>query len=219
MNRLMDLPEEGIPQAKEALEIRERLGDTGSQAECLINLAWLFTSENQLDAAEEAAFRAINLLPEKGEQHRVSGSHRLLGEIYGSKGEIKKAIHHYELALGIASTFNWHHDLFWVQYKLAGLFYNESRFDDANDHIETAKSHTVNSTYNLGLAMELQAKIWYKQRRLEEARSEILCAAQVYEQLGAARDVEDCRNLLQTIEKELTTAVASGQSGLNCEFL
>jgi tetratricopeptide (TPR) repeat protein len=150
MNRLMDLPEEGIPQAKEALEIHERLGDTGSQAECLIRLGWLFKSDNQLDAAEEAALRVLDLLPETGEQYWVCSSHRLLGEIYESKGEIKKAIHHYELALGIASTFNWHFDLFWVHYKLAGLFRNEGRLDDANAHIERAKLHTIDSAHNLG---------------------------------------------------------------------
>jgi tetratricopeptide (TPR) repeat protein len=159
----------------------------------LINLAWLFESDNQLDAAEEAAFRAIDLLPAEGEQYQVCQSHRALGEIYGSKGEIKKAIRHYELALGIASTFNWHYDLFWVHYKLAGLFRNEGRFDDANDHIERAKSHTVNSAYNLGLATEEQAKIWYMQHRLEEARTEALRAADIYAKLGAAKDVERCQ--------------------------
>jgi tetratricopeptide (TPR) repeat protein len=150
MNRLMDLPEEGIPQAKEALEIYERLGDTGSQAECLINTCLVVQSDNQLDAAEEAALRAIDLLPETGEQYRVCKSHRALGEIYESKGEIKKAIHHSELALGIASTFNWHFDLFWVHYKLAELFHNEGRLNDANAHIERAKLHTIDSARNLG---------------------------------------------------------------------
>jgi tetratricopeptide (TPR) repeat protein len=189
---------------------------TRDNRQCLIKLAWLFQSDNQLDAAEEAAFRAIDLLPEKGEQYRVCKSHRLLGDIYQSKGEIKKAIHHSEVALGIASTFNWHDDLFWVHYKLAGLFRDEGRFDDANDHIERAKSHTVNSAYNLGRAMEEQARVWYRQRRLEEARSEALRAPDIYAKLGAAKDVERCQKFAQRIQDELNTAVASGQSGLNC---
>jgi hypothetical protein len=49
--------------------------------------------------------------------------------------------------------------------------------------------------------MELQALIWYQQGRLEEAKSEALRAVDVYGKLGAAKDVEDCRELLQEIEK------------------
>jgi tetratricopeptide (TPR) repeat protein len=218
-NRLVGLPKEGIPQAKEALGIYERLDDTGRQAECLITLAWLLNSDEQFDAAEEAAFHAINLLPDKGGQYLVCAAHRLLGDTYHSKGNTERAIHHFELAIGIASPFDWHYHLFWAHYKLAGLSRGEGRFDDAHAHIERAKSHTVNNAYSLGYAMELQADIWYRQQRLEEAWSEALRAVRVYEKLGAARDVEDCRNLLQKIEGELTAAVASGQSGLNCELL
>jgi tetratricopeptide (TPR) repeat protein len=89
-------------------------------------------------------------------------------------------------ALGIASSFNWHDHLFWAHYALAELFLDEGRFDDAHAHVERAKSHAVNNAYYLGRAMELQARVWYKQHRLEEARSEALRAADVYEKLGAA---------------------------------
>jgi tetratricopeptide (TPR) repeat protein len=209
----------GYNRRQEALEVYERLGDTVGQARCLIKLSWLLYSDKQFDAAEEAAFRAIDLLPEEGEQYRVCRSHRTLGNIYQSKGDIEKAIHHFEVALGIASSFNWHDFLFWIHYELAKLFHNEGRLDDAHAHIERAKSHTVNSTQNLGNAMELQARVWYEQHRLEEAKSEALRAAQVYERLGAAKKVERCRKLLQDIEKEPNTPVASGQSDVDCELL
>jgi tetratricopeptide (TPR) repeat protein len=213
------LHKEGIQRAKEALEIYERLGDTVGQARCLIKLSWLLYSDKQFDAAEEAAFRAIDILPEEGEQYRVCRSHRTLGNIYQSKGDIEKAIHHFEVALGIASSFNWRDFLFWIHYELAKLFRDEGRLDDAHAHIELAKSHTVNSTQNLGNAMELQARVLYEQHRLEEAKSEVLLATQVYERLGAAKKVERCRKLLQDIEKELGTPVASGQSDVDCELL
>ena len=216
---LMGLPKEGIRLAKEALEIGEQLGDTVVEAQCLIELAWLLRADKQLNAAEEAASRAIGLFPEKGEEYRVCGSHRILGRIYQYKGEREKAIHHYEVALGIASAFNWHEEPFWVHYRLAELFYRECRFDDAQTHIEHAKSHTANSALNLGYAMEMQALVWYEQHKLEEAKSEALRAADVYEKLGAAEDAEDCRTLLQRIQKRLDTAVASGQSDFNCELL
>jgi tetratricopeptide (TPR) repeat protein len=202
-NRLLDLPTEGIQQTKEALAILQRLGDTTQQAECLIVLGWLLHSDNQPDAAEEAAFCTIDLLPERGEQFLVCGAHRLLGEIYRSKGNTEKAIYHFEVALGIASPFDWHHHLFWAHYKLAALFRGEGKLDDANDHVELANSHALDNAYDLASTMELQADIWYRQDRLEEARSEALRAADIYEKLGAAKDVEDCMELLRWIEKEM----------------
>jgi len=217
-NRFMGLHKEGIEVVKEALELFERLGDTAQQADCLINLAWSLCDDEQFDAAEEAAFRAVGILPEEGEQFRVCESHRALSEIYQSKGEIKKAILHSKVVLGIAFSFNWHDILFWAHYKLAGLFRSEGRLDDAQAHVEHAKSHTANSAYYLGYAMEEQASVWYKQHRLGESKSEALRAADIYDELGAAKDAERCRQLLQRIEKKLNTPVASGQSGLNCEF-
>jgi len=197
----MGLYEEGIELAKEAMEIFERLGYAARQAECLKSLAWLLYSDKQLDAAEEAASRAINLLSGKGEQYTVCESHRVLGNIYCSKDEREKAIYHFEAALGIASPFNLHEVLFWVHYDLAQLFFDEDGFDDAHAHIERAKSHAVDNAFFLGRAMELQADFWYQQHQFEEAKSEVLLAAAMYEKVGAARDVEDCRVLLQKIQR------------------
>jgi len=218
-NRVTRVPKEGIQLAKEALEIGERLGETVVQAQCLAELAGLLRQDDQLDAAEEAISRAIDLFPEKGEEYRVCGSHRVLGSIYHFKRETEKAIHQFEVALRIASPFEWHSQLFWNHYGLALLFQQEGRFDDAQIHIEHAKSHTVNSARNLGYATEEQALIWYKQHRLEEARSEALRAADVYEKLGATMYLARCRELLQDIQKKLDTAAASGQSDSDCKQL
>ena len=216
INRLMHLPEEGIQQAKEALEIYEQLGDTEGQVDCLDHLALSLRDDKQLDAAEKAAFRAIALLPQKGEEFRVCELHKTLGKICRSRGEIEKAIHHFEVALGIASSFNWHDRLFWIHYKLAGMFRDQGRFDDTEAHLERAKSHAVDDAYSLGCAMELQAAAWHKQGRLEDARTEALAAADVYKKLGTARKVEGCKKLLRMIED---SPVAPGQSALSCEFL
>ena len=201
-NQQMGLCKTGILLVKEAQEIYERLGVTVEQAKCLMGLARLLHKGGQFDAAEGAAMRGINLLPEKGEQFLVCEFHRVLGHAYQHKGETQKAIHHFEVALGIASPFDWHYHLFWIHYSLAWLFYRGDEFEDACAHIERAKSHTVNSVYYLGYAVETQARIWRRQRRLEEARAEVLRAADIYERLGATKDVEDCRELLRQIEKE-----------------
>jgi len=217
-NHHVGLPEQGIQLAKEALEIGERLGDRVLQAQCLIALAWSLYRNNQLDAAEEAAFRAIDLFPERGEEYRVCQSHHIIGDIYRHKGEIEKAIHHFEVALGIASPFDWHLEPFWIHYQLAWLFYYECRFDEAQTHVGHAKSHTVNSALNLGYAMEVQARVWYRQQRFEEARCEALRAVDVFEKFGT-EGLGDCRRLLQNIQNELDTEVASGRSNFDCELL
>ena len=218
-NRRLGLCEEGVEQAKEALGILEQLGDTGGQAQCLISLAWLLYEDNQLDTAEESASRAIGLLPENGQEFRVSQSYRTLGEIYRLKGEREKAIRYLEAALGIASPFGWHDQLFWTHYSLAELFRNEDGFSAAQVHIERAKSHAPDDIYEFGRATSLQAWIWYDQRRLEDAKSEALCAKEIFEKLGAVGDVGDCRDLLRKIEKATKRRIPSGELDTGGEFL
>jgi len=203
VNRLLGLHKEGVQQAKEALEIYEKLGDAVGQAQCLNSLAWLLFGDNQLNAAEEAASQAITLSLNQGKQYQVCQCHRILGRIYHSKGMRGKAMDHLEAALKTASSFNWHSQQFWILYFLAQLFSDEGRFDDAHAHIERAKFHATNDTYNLARAMGLQARFWYKQCRFEEATSVALDAADMFEKLGAMKDVEDCRRLIQDIEGEI----------------
>ena len=201
-NRLLGLNEEGILQAKEALEISERLGSKRDQADCLDTLTRLFYYDHQLDAAEETATRTIDFLSGDGEEFRVCKSHRLLGKIYDAKGEKEKAIHHFETALEIASTPNWQDQLFWIRYSLAKLFRDEDQFDEAQVHTDRAKSHATDDPYNLGCATGLHASIWYRQGRLEEAKSEALRAIEIFEKLGTSKDsMGGCKDLLGKIER------------------
>jgi len=198
-NRQIGLFEEGILQAKEALEIYKHLGDT-VEAECLGNLATVLFAGGQLDAAEEAASRAISLLPEKGEQYLACQCHRLFGDIYGSKDNTEKAAHHYEVALGIASSFNWHDQLFWIHFRSALLSSKQDSFDDAGAHLECAKSHALGDPFRLGTAAVSQALIWCQQGRLEDAKFEALRAVDIAEKLGAAQLLEMCRRVLEDID-------------------
>ena len=218
-SRQMGLYEEGIQQAEEALEIFKRVGDMARQAACLVHLAYLLLEDDQLDAAEEAAFRAIDLFPETGEQFRVCQGHRALGGIYQFKGDVDKAIYHYEVALGIASSLDHDDQQFWVHYSLAQLFLSERRFDDVQVHIERAKSHVVNDAFKLGRMMGLQARVWGAQRMFEKARVEASHAAEIFEKLGAARDLEKCRKLLQRIDEDLNNPVLSDELDVDGELL
>ena len=214
-NRLLDLPEEGIRHAEEALAISQRIGDVIEQTRCLKYLAWLLLDNNQPDAAEKAAFRAIDLISGNGLEHARCELHRALGGIYEVKGDKKKAFCHSEMALRIASPFNWHKTLFWTHLSLAELFRNEHEFANAHAHAEQAKSHAVNDAYKLARAMQIQADVWYRQHRLEDAKSETLRALGIFEQLGATQGVGQCKNLLWKVER----AVEIRPPGSRGEFL
>ena len=219
-NRSLRLYEEGIPQAKEALEIYERLNIIPGQARSLQHLAQLLCNVGQLEAAEEAASRALRLLLE-GQCHKylVCQCHRALGSIYLSKGEMEKAKNQLEAALKIASSFNWPAEQFWNHYGLAELVSRQGRFDDAHAHIERAKSYTADNAYHLGRAMKLQAHLRYIQCQPKEARTETLRAIDVFEKLGDTRNVENCRLFLRFIPAGTDIPVTSNDSGLNGEPL
>jgi hypothetical protein len=217
-NEWLLLPKEGIPQAKESLEICKRLNNVLGQADTLQQLARLLRQDDQLDAAEEAASQSIDLLPDTA-QIQIYQGHRALGEIYYSKGEAEKAINHFETALGIADSFNWNVQQSWILYSLAQLSRDQGRFDDAHAHVERAESHSANDAYTLGRVMELKAGIWYNQGKLEEAKSETLDAVRVFEKLGAATELERCRNLLRDIEEKAKKPVTSGKLCFDCEIL
>ena len=218
-NRWLGLYEEGIQQATEALGIYKQLGHTYGEACTCLELARLLYGDKRFDAAEEAALRGIDLLTDERGQFPACSCYRLLGDVCRSKGEVDKAIGRYETAIGIATSFNWHEHLFWNHYSLAELFFGENMFDDAHTHVERAKSHAANDPYHLGRAMELQARFWYEECRFEEAKSEALGAADVYEGIGATKGVEDCKSILRDIEEKMKTLVASGEPDSNGEFL
>ena len=162
-NELLDFWREGIKQAREALGIYERLDDTSGQTHSLQLFAWSLHGDNQLDAAEEAASRAVELLSDQGKQFRVCQCHRVLGKIYSSKNDTAKAITRFQTVLEIASSFHWHDEQVCNRCFLAQLFFGESRFDDAHAHGECARVHAINDPYLLGQAIELQAGFRYRQ--------------------------------------------------------
>ena len=200
-NLMLGLHREGMKQAEEALEMYERLEDMVGRARCLYNLAWSLLRDGQLDAAEDTAMRPISFLPETGEEYLLCKSHRILGAIYDSKEEKDNAIRHFRTALGIAFPFGWRGELFSIHYSLAKVFCAKGDFYNANAHITQAKSHTADDAYDLGLAMEMQAWIWFRQCKLEDARDEALRVVEIYEKLGAEQDVGTCRKLLRQIEQ------------------
>ena len=72
---------------------------------------------------------------------------------------------------------------------------------DAGSTTHSPTSNAANNEYHLGGVMEMQAVIWYRQHRLEQAKSEALRAADIFEKLGSVRDVERCREHLQVMEE------------------
>jgi tetratricopeptide (TPR) repeat protein len=213
-NRMLGFYKEGIEQARKALEIYQRLGTTAGQARCLSYLAFLLYEDKQLEAAKEAASHVMDLLPKKGQEFLVCQSQRLLGNIHRSKGQRERAIYHCQVALEIASPFEWHAQLFWIHYVLAVLYLGEREFDGAQAHIEKAKFHAAENQYYLGHAMHLQAQIWCRQGKLREARSEASRAFEIFEKLDVADGyLNRCRAFLQKIERAMKSQSASDAYG------
>ena len=208
-NRLLGLDEEGLGQVKEAWEIFKRINDTRGLVLSSNGLAWALFNDNQLDAAEDVASSAIDLVLEEGQEPTLCNFHQVLGLICGSGGEKEKAIHHFKMALRIASGFNWRDEPFWNHYWLAKLFRDEGEFENANSHLEQAQSYAVDIAYCQGCAMYMQASVWHLQHRVEDAELEALHALEIFERLGAVKDVEECRDLLQKIEQTTATRSAS----------
>ncbi|KAF9793473.1 hypothetical protein BJ322DRAFT_1016969 [Thelephora terrestris] len=217
-NRVLGRYDDAIGQAKEGLEIDRRLGATGGRAESLNILARLFRECGQLDAAKEAIVESIELLPERGKEDIVCSSHHVLGGIHHSKGEREKAIYHLEVALCIASTFDWRPFQFGIHFTLATLFLDEGEFDDATVHIKRAKSHALDNAYNLGRAVLLQARTWYRQHMLKEAAPEARRAEEIFGKLGNSQHLETCKDLLREIERAMEGYSASGKADPNSEI-
>ena len=202
-NRHLGLTKEGIQQLEEALQIYKQLNDISGQARSLAYLAYLLYSDTQLNAAEGAALQVIDHFSSEGEQFSACECYRILGDMCRSKGETEKATNHLNIALGIASSFNWDDQLFWIHRELARVFSAQGKFDNAHIHIGHAKSHAVNNTFLLAWAVEDQGWFWYRQKRFTEARSAGLHAVDVFEGLGATTRAENCRAFLQRIEWEV----------------
>ena len=67
--------------------------------------------------------------------------------------------------------------------------------------IEQTKLYTAENVYSLGRAMELEARVWHRQGRLEGAGCETFRAPEAFEKLGAAEESESCRVFLRYIEQ------------------
>ena len=201
-NRMLGFREEGIRQAREALNIFGWLGETRQQAYCLLVLASLLHEDKQLDAAEEAATRAMDLL-ENRDQYGLCECHNVLGRIQQSKGHTEKAIHHFKESLQITSSINSHGELSWAHLGLADLYIEEDKLDDAQTHIEHAKSLAQDDMLKLGRAVYCGAHVLHKRKKFEEGKLEALRALAIFEGLGATIPAEDTRRLLEAVEETI----------------
>ena len=66
--------------------------------------------------------------------------------------------------------------------------------------------------------MELQANFWYDQRMFEKSKFEVSHAADVYEKLGAERDLGRCRKHLQELGEQINNPAVSDESDANREL-
>ena len=121
-------------------------------------------------------------------------------------GEVENAINHLETALRIATSFSWHGRL---SHSFERLFSNGNRLGDAQVHIEWAESHATTKSTQSRSRDPTTGKVWYKQRRLEEAKSEASRAVDVFEKLGTSEELRVCKANLQDIEEAIDSPAIS----------
>ena len=66
--------------------------------------------------------------------------------------------------------------------------------------------------------MALEAEVWHRHGRLEEARCEAFHTSGTFEKLGAAEESESCRVFLQYIEQAMKSQFTSENSNPNGEL-
>jgi tetratricopeptide (TPR) repeat protein len=201
-NQLLGFYEEGIGQVMEAINICNQLQDATIKMQCLIQLAGLFFDRGLLDAAGEIASRAIPFL-KNDEQYNLCEVHTLLGRVYGFKRNPKKAIEHFMVSLAITSSRGWHSQTALVHSFLGVVLSDAGMFDDAGTHLELARSHAVNNQLESVHTIKLQAYIWFKQHRFEEAESEYLRALDAYERLGDITNASECRGFAESARQKI----------------
>ena len=201
---------EGIPQAEGALEIYENLNDTVGQGDSLRVLAVLLSKDNQFDAAEKAASRAINLCSES-DKDGLCQHHEIIGHIYSARGDTEAAVSHLKTALGIATSASSREIQASILRGLVQVLLQGGRFDDAETYLERLKLDGVDNLFSLGLAAAIQVCVWRRQGRFEEAESEVSRVFGLYEEAGApAEFLEFCKGFLREVEGEANNPAGSG---------
>lgn len=196
----MGLGEEGIQQAREAFEILGQHGDTRGQARCLVTLAFSLLQVKQLDAAEEAVTRAMDLY-KNHDQHRLSQCHQILGRIQKSRGDREKAIHHLEASLRIISSVDLRYESSETHLALAILYIEEGKLDDAHAHLEHVESLAGDDMLSLGYAFFHGARVLLERKGFEEGKSGALRALAIFEEIGATRAAELAGRYIRAIEQ------------------
>ena len=203
INSSPDFCEEGIQQAREAMPIFQRLGDMMGVVSCHTCLSSLFRCAGRLDDAEKSESQAIGLidaLMPTADSTSRGFLHGFLCEIYSCRGDTGKVIFHLEATLRVASTRG---DRFQSHCELARIYIVEGRFDDAEAHVEHAGSLAANGSSESGSLMLLRARLLRGQGKFEEARSEALRALDLVEEFGGGDHVEEVKDLLYSIDKEM----------------
>jgi len=210
-NLWLRLNAEGIPQAREASELYERFDKPTGCASSLRCFAWLLAEDGQADAPEEAINHATNFSSDKVAQ---SEHHHILGHISLSRGGMGAAITHHERALEIATSLNSREGKSLIIRCLVHLLLKKGRFDDAQVHLEFLKSDAANDIVSLGLAAVVQACVWRREGRVEEAEAELSRAIGVYQKMGVSADFpERCNAFRRQIDEKMNTQDASRETG------
>ena len=188
-NRLLDLGQESIEQARETLGIFERLGDTAKQATCFIDLAWASYGDNEIGGQKKP-----HCVGSSSSRRTANNFGSAKVTVFLARWVPPRAIQGMLFAISRQPS-----DLFWIHYSIFNVFSKQNIFDPAHDHVGRAESYAADYAYRLGRAMEVRASFRFEQGMFEETRLEASRAVDADGIAGAARDADEYIKILGKI--------------------
>lgn len=124
-------PEEGIPFAKDAIELAEKTKDKANIATAYINLGGLNYKRGEFRAAFDLYFEALQIREEINDIAGTAMLYNNLGNIKHNQGHYDAAMEYYKKCLNVSLQFNDKLNMSRAQNNMAALFWIEEEYEKA----------------------------------------------------------------------------------------
>ena len=190
---------------EKALAIAEKIGDREAEAECYVNLGYVFLSLREYVKAKECLQKALEIAQKIGFSETEVVCYRSLGIVFTSLGEYVKAKEYQERALAIAEKNGDRKTIAQCYLNLGGLFQSLGEYIKDKEYQEKALAiaeeigdrETEASCYaNLGTVFESLFE-YVKAKEYQEK------ALAIAEQIGDRETETECYRSLGRVFKSL----------------
>ncbi|HEY9857938.1 MAG TPA: tetratricopeptide repeat protein, partial [Candidatus Obscuribacterales bacterium] len=187
--------EQAIAHHKQSLEIKRQVGDIQGEASSLGNLGNVYSSLGRYEQAIELYQQSLAIERRGGDIHGEVNSLNGLGSVYASLGQYEQAIDLLQQSLEIKRQIGDIHGKAISLGNLGNAYFSLGRYEQAialyQKSIDIQRQvgnihYEAMAFFNLGNAM---AKL---DQRLEAAIPAYQHARRLYQEMGRAKDVENC---------------------------